>query len=238
MLPNILASLGTWYELLGFNDNAIDTYNQILKITGDSLQYFIRMSGPYFAKRDWEKSASYAERIIKMDRENFWAYGQLALINIYLGNDDKTSFYTGKMKDLVGNNIFSFNDFYLPDGYLKWKNGDRVNAAKELDQVENFYVQLINSNLSSGQVKNFYYYTLAKIHALKEDKNKSLDFLEKIDISVFKNSWYIEDMELSPFFLSVRKDARFQTIYTRMKSKWQKEHDLVGEWLSANNLLK
>jgi len=238
ILPIILSSLGTWYELLGFNDNAIDIYNQILRITGDSLQYFIRMSGPYFAKRDWKTSSSYAERIIKLDNENFWAYGQLALINIYLGNDDKISFYTGKMKDLVKKNVFSFNDFYLPDGYLNWKKGDKEQAVREFQQVEKFYLQLINSNLSSGQTNNFYYYTIAKIHALQGDKNKAFEYLEKIDTDILKNSWFIEDMELSPFFESVRHEVRFKTIYDLMKSKWQKEHDLVGVWLSENNLLK
>jgi hypothetical protein len=238
MLPNILASLGTWYEVLGFNNNAIDIYNQILRISGDSLQYFTAMSGPYFAMRDWEKSASYAERILKIDNKNFWAYGQLALINIYLGNDEKVEYYTGKMKDLVSNNVFSFLDYNLPYGYLKWKKGDKADAIQKLDQVENFYLQLSNASLSSGLSKNFYVYTLAKIYALKEEKAKSLEFLEKIDLEVLNNGWYIEDMELSPFFSSVRNDARFQDLYQRMKVKWQKEHDLVAAWLEENKLMK
>jgi hypothetical protein len=74
--------------------------------------------------------------------------------------------------------------------------------------------------------------------ALKEEKAKSLEFLEKIDLEVLNNGWYIEDMELSPFFSSVRNDARFQDLYQRMKVKWQKEHDLVAAWLEENKLMK
>jgi hypothetical protein len=54
-LAQLLADLGNWYEVFGFNGNAIEIYNQLLPLTNDTLQYFQNMSGPFYAQKTGKK---------------------------------------------------------------------------------------------------------------------------------------------------------------------------------------
>ncbi len=104
-LAYLLASLGQWYEILGFNENAIDIYNQLLPLTNDTLQYYKSMSGPYYVQRNWEESIRWAKKILVKDPNHLWAHAQLATIYFYLGNDDSSSYHIERFIEISENRL-------------------------------------------------------------------------------------------------------------------------------------
>jgi len=232
-LAQLLAGLGSWYEVLGFNENAIDIYNQLLPLTNDTLQYYKSMSGPYYGQRNWEESIRWAKKILVKDPNHLWAHAQLANIYLYLGNDDSSSYHIERFIEISENRLD-----YLLWGVIPWeifilfKHGDKEQASAILEPATDVLLNMIKSGLSSD------YYQLAQLFLLKGEQEKAIEYLKKNDFMTFNNRWYIENMEINPIYKNIRSDERFQKILNSMKSNWQKEHEKVRVWLEENNLLK
>jgi TolB-like protein len=232
-LAYLLASLGQTYETLGFNENAIDIYNQLLPLTNDTLQYYKSMSGPYYAQKNWEESIRWAKKILEKDPNHLWAHAQLATIYYYLGKDDSSSYHIERFIGISENRLD-----YLLWGVIPFRvsillnHGDKEQASAILESAIDFLLKMIKSGLSSD------YPQLAKLFLLKGEQEKAIEYLKKNDFMTFNNGWYIEDMEINPIYQNIRSDVRFQKILNSMKSNWQKEHEKVRVWLVENNLLK
>ena len=232
-LAYLLASLGQTYEILGFNENAIDIYNQLLPLTNDTLQYYKSMSGPYYGQRNWEESIRWAKKIFEKNPNHLWAHAQLATIYSYLGKYDSSRYHIERFTGISENRLDYLLWGVIPfKVFILLKHGDKEQASAILEPAIDFLLKMIKSGLSSD------YYQLAKLFLLKGEQEKAIEYLNKNDFMTFNNGWYIEDMEVNPIYQNIRSDERFQKILNSMKSNWQKEHEKVRVWLEENNLLK
>jgi tetratricopeptide (TPR) repeat protein len=230
LLQEFLHDLGYFYEFLGFYENAIDIYNQIFQLTNDTLQYFVNMSGPYYASENWEESIRWAEKILEKDPNNYWAHYQLACIYLYLGKDDLLSYHAERSEAL---------NFYTPDielhkGIALWKRGDKMKANAIFDKLVDFSDKLLKSNIDTDT--NFW--ILAAIFSLRGEQKRAMEYFNKISINGFITGASILDLEKNPCFNNIRSNERFQEILNTAKSNYQKEHEKVRIWLEENNLLK
>jgi tetratricopeptide (TPR) repeat protein len=230
LLPFLLKSLAEWYEDYGFNENAIDIYNQIFRLTNDTLQYFHNMSGPYYASENWEESIRWANKILEKNPGNNWAHSQLAAIYSFLGNDDLFNYHSEKMAEL---NPFA-PDLAYYKGFFLWKHGGKIKANAMFDQTIDFSTKLIDAGLSTDYNSSI----LAQIYSLRGEHEKAIQYFSKISDSFLRQKWFIITMEYDPLLVNIRSDERFQKILTKTKSNWQKEHDKIQIWLQQNNLLK
>ncbi len=232
-LAKLLADLGSWYEVLGFNENAINVYNQILPLTNDTLQYFQSMSGPYYARRNWEESIRWAKKILERDPNHIWAHRQLTEIYFYLGKDDSASYHIERylgLNDKIFDNIFIINY----KGYILWKHGDKKQAIAIIEPGIDYLLDYVKTDFST----DYEILWLTQSLLLKGDRERALEYLKKINYTKFINGWFIEEMEVNPIFQIIKSDERFRKILNTMKSNWQKEHEKVRIWLEENNLLE
>jgi TolB-like protein len=230
ILPGFLKDLGVEYECLGFNENAIDLYNQIFQLTNDTLQYFQNMSGPYYAAGNWEESIRWSKKILEKDPNYRWAHKQLADIYSFLGKDDSSNYHTKRMAEL---SIWP-SDVAFYKGVLLWKKGDKLKADASFNELIELCDKLIQSDIDIDANS----LTLARIFSLKGEQEKSLEYFEKISNTWRREKWFIAFMEYDPLLQNMRINEKFREILITSKSNWQKEHDKVRIWLEKNNLLK
>jgi TolB-like protein/Tfp pilus assembly protein PilF len=230
LLPGLLFELGYRYESLGFNENAIDIYNQLFQLTKDTLLYFKSMSGPYYAAENWEESIRWAKKILEKDPNNYWAHMQLAMIYSYIGKDDLFRYHTERIVELS----FWPYEVAFNKGILQWERGDKLKAnatfAKVIELSEKLIISDVNKDGNS--------YLLAQIFSLIGEQKKAMEYFNKISINLLRQDWMILEMEYNPLFQNIRSNERFQEILNTSKSNWQKEHEKVRIWLEENNLLK
>jgi TolB-like protein len=231
LLPSLLKSLAEWYEGYGFSENAIDIYNQIFRLTNDTLQYFQNMSGPYYASENWEESIRWANKILEINPDYIWAHGQLAAIYSFIGNDDLFNYHAQKITEL---NPFARDIAYYKAFFL-WRHGEKVKANAMFDQAIEFLTKLIEAGLTRG---DYPYLFLSQIYSLKGNQENAIQYLSKIGDSFPTEKWVIVNMEYDPLLENIRSDERFQKILIKTKSDWQKEHEKIRIWLEQNNMLK
>ncbi len=230
LLPVLLTDLGQWYEGKGFNENAIDLYNQKFQLTNDTLQYFQDMSGPYFVSENWEESARWAKKILEKNPNNVWAHSQLASIYSFLGKDDLFYFHAEKMTEL---SLYTYEAEYYK-GWILWKHGDKIKADAIFDRMIDFSDKLIKS----GKFTDFPSFSLSEIFSIKGEQKKAMMYFNLISNKYLSQKWFIITMEKDPLLQNIRSDERFQEILNKSKSDWQKEHEKLRIWLKQNNLLK
>jgi tetratricopeptide (TPR) repeat protein len=229
-LPVFLQGLGNWYEYLGFNENAIDIYNQIFQLTKDTLQYFQNMSGPYYADENWDESIRWAKKILEKDPKNLFANSQLADIYSFLGKDDSSNYHAEKVVE------FSFWPAVVAyyKGIILWKRGDKLQARTTFDKLIEMGTNLIKSDINADNNS----YMLASIFSLMGEQEKAMEYFNKVSLIWLRQRWFINLMENDPLFQNIRSNERFQEILIISKSDYQKEHEKVRIWLEENNLLK
>lgn len=229
-LPDLLFSLGQWYESFGFITNALDIYNQKFQLTKDTLQFYRDMSGPYYVEKNWKESIRWAKKIFGKDPKNIWAHQQLEGIYSFIGNHDSSAYY---LKNLVEIDSLSYEGKFYK-GKLLWISGNYKEAKVVFDKISEFSQKLLQSEIEA----DWNAYTLLKIYLMEGDQNKAIEYLKRISRIAKSEMWFIITMEIDPVFKNLRSNPEFQEILRDAKSNWQTEHDRINAWLKENNLLK
>lgn len=158
------------------------------------------------------------------------------MIYLYLGEDDSVSYHAEKHFVKSRNRLTSISTLQVINykGYILWKHGNKEEANAFIKPAIDYHLELIKTGYySDGNIL-----LLAELFLIKGEQDKALEYLRKLNYTIFNGGWYIEEMEMNPIFQIIRSDERFQKILNIMKSNWQKEHEKVRVWFEENNLLK
>jgi len=234
MLVSLLKQLGLLYEVSGFNENAIDIYNQKFELTKDTLAYYRDMAGPSFTERNWKKSIGFGKRILVKKPSDYWTCEHLSEIYLMSGNKDSSVYY---IKKILAVKPSYWGGFY--QGAVLWLNGDKKGAEILLNKVADF---LISLNRSEADISlndlNLNKLILARIYAMKGDQRRAVDYLTQINSSYRNQGWFIFLLEDDLTFQNLRSNHEFREFLETTKSDWQKQHDKILAWLVENDLLK
>jgi TolB-like protein/Tfp pilus assembly protein PilF len=234
LLPAILRGLGWFYEHAGFQEKSSELYNQFLQLTHDSILYYEYMAGPAYCDQNWEKEISYCKKIIELDSSRFWPYSQLPFLYGNIGNNDSAHYYAKKLIAFGENKVSYGGDYEKIVGQYYMQTGRRMDAIELLNKAWQYY-NLKLENKEGSEVGNLT--SLAQIAYIKGEYEEAVILLSQIDLSIAQPLWYVIYLEAQSTFPNLHSDERFQKILTNVKSEWQANHDMLGQWLKENDML-
>ncbi len=234
MLPTLLGQLGRYYEHAGFNNKAIDLYNQIFELTHDTIKYYEQMSGPSFCDGAWDESIEWCKKIIKKDSDKYWPHSQLIGFYYYFRNIDSAVYHMNRLIDLKENMVYYGGDFDIGVGAVEWELGKRDEATIRFERAIEYYQGLIDSNIED---RDYSLLQLCQVYSIQGQNEKALNYLNQIEYHISKHRWVIVWLEMSPYFDALRTSEDFQQILNTMNTLWQNEHERVRQWLEENDML-
>jgi tetratricopeptide (TPR) repeat protein len=171
----------------------------------------------------------YLEIAHSFDEDYNWCMFQLLGNSIVLRNYEIAKKYVDEIEkryDVLPYNFFS--ELFLGIAYLK--NGKEEKAKKHLEEVQKKLIKTIQFNLPEAQV-HYSYLNLANVYSLNNEKEKALTNLKEVLKRESITQFVVILLNKSPFFDNIRDEPEFQEILTQATSKYQNEHERVGELL-------
>jgi tetratricopeptide (TPR) repeat protein len=134
--------------------------------------------------------------------------------------------------DTIYINLFYSYRFAL----LLWKMG----KAKEADYYFKQQIKYDEESIKLGRWKSGWggsYYDLAAVYAFLGEKEKTYNYLDKLNTRKIFPLWWLSLFRHDQYFDGIRGDARFQKIMQDVEAKYQAEHERVRKWLEEQGIL-
>ncbi len=214
----MLYYLGLIYGYAGLFDKAVDSYRELLQLSGDSTWYFTGLAIMECWQGHYEKCIEYATKVYKSDANRPPALNYLAISYMMLGQfEEALKFYEKYIENmLISPRPNLENRVWIAYVYLK--NGQE-------DKAEYYFNQ-----------ENFSDHHQAKIFAFKGEKEKAYDLLRK----AFEDDWVpyflIVEMNNDPLFDRLRGEPEFQQILNEFEAKAKAHNQSVKSWLEENDI--
>jgi len=233
MQVNLISELGDYYEMMGFADKAEEVYRQTLDITGDSARYYFDMGGTAFCYRNWNDRINWHKQSLRLDPDRYWALQAISDSYILLGNFDSAIYYACLLKEM-GEFAQEFRYRDLARSYALLGKPQLKEVSLEIDKRAQYLQDLLESDIGN---RDSYLLSLAEINCIKDQTEKAMEYVRKIDRYSLKPLWFIIALEDYPVYESIREEDEFQMILRSLNSIWQAEHERVRQWMSENHLL-
>lgn len=205
----------------GFPEKARDIAEKLLIRTNDSIGYWHRITLiDYYYKTD--QSLKYLLRAYHKDSTQYLTLTRLKALMMMKRNWDDALYYLIKEKNWVKEHE-NYETFHRMNAIIYLKNGLVKEAEKELNADEKKCLEQIELNLPFAQ-KYHTHNALAKIYAVKGEKEKALYyFKQQKNMQSFGHQW-IEVYKYSPLLDNIRNEPEFQEVVSDVEVKYQKQH--------------
>jgi tetratricopeptide (TPR) repeat protein len=224
----MLRSVYTNFEATGYPDMAKKIAEELLMRYNDSIGYWLRMNNLAFYFEN-DKSLNYLHKALKKDTNNVFTLSILRLYTVMKKDYSNAYDYLNRLKESTEYNATSF-PFDFDKGYILMKNGFEKEAEIQFNGAIAEYKKQIELNLPDAQ-KYISHSILAYIYSAIGEKEKALEYLtQTINRETIPWFWIFWLKEL-PMLDNIRSEPEYLKILADYTSKYQKEHDRVGELL-------
>jgi Predicted integral membrane protein len=127
-LPSLLRVIGGAYFDAGFPEKAKQYYQDRLKLDGDSLAYYDRLSDFEFWLDNFNKSIEYAKKGLAIDSNNYWIGRYLGPSYEVLGQHEESLKYYKKWFARLYTNQELYIGYMTGLAYAYWQNGYKEEA--------------------------------------------------------------------------------------------------------------
>jgi len=232
-LLDILLGISLSYVDTGFDDKAKEVAEEVLKLKGDSLEYYKVHAAIERFNGNRTKANEYLLRGYCMDStlsldlaQNCWYLGQNKEALKYF----KKAFEIWKVEGNL--QLWELDDF----GYVYYINGYYEKAEECFKEAMEYFQGEVNlGRYRSGQY--FTYYDMARIYAYRGDREQAIANLKIYDQREIMLLWQVVLIDGDPFFNDIRDEPEFQQIVRDVEAKYQAEHERVRNWLEENKIL-
>ena len=115
--PSIYAVLGELYRAQGRPLEAIDMYEEAVKLNPNDIQMLSSLGAIYFSLRSYEKTISLLNRIIALSNSSFSHYSMLATCYVQLGRKDEAVKLADEVREKIENEESPMNLMMLAMSY-------------------------------------------------------------------------------------------------------------------------
>jgi tetratricopeptide (TPR) repeat protein len=234
-LPSLLGRIGVAYFIAGFPDKAKHYYQDNLKLDGDSLSYYDRLSNVEFWLANFNKSIEFAEKGYAIDSTNEDILFLLGHNFAWLGQYEESLKYYKKYYERLKTNGGLNTGAMHRIGYAYWQNGYK----KEAEYYFNGEIKYCNRMIELKRLGYglYAYYDLAGVYAFRGENEKAYKNLGLFNQAQHIPSWMAMLIKTDPLFNSIRNEPEFQQITKDIEAKYQAEYERVRKWLEENNML-
>jgi TolB-like protein/AraC-like DNA-binding protein len=226
-LPEFFKRIGLTFLDAGFIEKSREYYRKALELDGDSANYFSNICFTFACAEDLKEALKFATKAYQAN--SIYIY-DLAFYYSFLRNDRESFRFAEKFVNTFGPSAYDANRI----GYAYWKVGKTKEAKVYFDhQIE---CTIKKWEKKGGPPQGGDYYYPASVYAILGDKENAYKCLNEFSKrKAFALRWVIF-LKYDPMFDGIRKEPRFQTILRDVESKYQTEHERVGEWLSSQKI--
>ena len=236
-LKIILSEMVIAYLWAGFTESAKKYNNEALRLFNDSVMFFINLGAIESQQGNPESAVKHYTNASISDPgfTNFlWFYydvnRQLGYNHLFAGNYEESLNYFRKWIDLLEKSgEISYNEMHRV-AYALLKNGFNEEAEYYFDLQMEHCNNLIKSDHPWSQ-NLFAYYDRAAVNAFMGNRNEAYKDLRAFNQISQVPLWMVTLIKTDPLFENLRGDAEFQQIVKDVETKYQKEHQRIGEQL-------
>jgi len=227
-LPLILSQICQGYRNTGFPEKARYYAEEILKLNGDSAEYFDNLASDEQLLGNNAEELRLEKKAFAMDSTSrLYAIGEAYMFN---GQYKESLKYFKKLIEITKPTGYLLLWNMHRIGYVYWQNGYR----KEADYYFDKQIEYDNNENKLGRFRSeelFTYYDLAGVYAFRGEKEKAYENLRIFNQKKIIHAWVLWFIKNDPLFNSIRNEPEFQQIISDMETKYQAEHERVGKWL-------
>ena len=234
--PSRLRSLGRSYSMYGFTEKNKYYLQEALKLDGDSIRYYRRLSSMEFTHGTFEKAIDFAKKGIAIDSNNIDLLSILGRSYLYLGQyAESLKYYKRYYERIKASGRETDSKMHLI-GYAYWQNGYKEESEYYFNEMINYCNRVIELGRHRGQTLSAYFY-FAEVYAFKGEKDKAFENLRIFNQRQTMTQAMCLRIKNSPLLDNIRDDPEFQQIVHDAEAKYQAEHERVRQWLEENEML-
>jgi TolB-like protein/Tfp pilus assembly protein PilF len=245
-LPDLLKEIGNVYFAdAGFPEKAKQSYQDKLKLDGDSAAYYDLLAWDEFWLTNFNKSLQFELRAYAIDSTDDQTLLLLGENYSWLGRYKESLKYFKKWFErlktqgaLFMNSPFNsnlYNNMHRM-GYSYWQNGYKKEAEYYFNEQINYCNRMIDLKRLYAQ-RLYPYYDLAGVYAFRGEKDKAYKNLRIFNQRKTECLWMVMLIKTDPLFNSIRNEPEFQQITRDVEAKYQAEHERVRKWLEEQGML-
>ena len=153
------------------------------------------------------------------------------LIQFYFYSKDynKAFNYFKEILQLLNESEIPYNLEYEP-GYIYLVQGEKEKANVYFNKSIPEIQKEIELNRPDAQIYESHF-RLACIYSALNQKDKAIEYLVQLKKRNFNDVWLLTRLKHSPMLDNIRNDPEFAEVLKDVETKYQKEHERVGELL-------
>jgi len=239
-LPELLMDLGRSYWNIGFPDKATALFEEVLKLTGDSIRYFYILGGSEIWNGNLTASIAQLKHAFALNSTN-WIVAYTLFFCYTILNEKEQALKYGKIWiDLMNLSEESEESgvwYFHRIGYYYWLKGLTDEADHYFNLQIDYGLREIELERNRAERERTTYYDLAATYAFIEETEKALENLRIYISRPVMNLFMLGLIKFDPLFDPIRNNPEFQQIVNGAEAKYQAEHEQVRQWLEENDML-
>ncbi len=236
-LPRLLARLGSSYWNIGFFDKALEVYEEVLKLTGDSITYLNRSGIVEGFSGNTNRAIELYKHSIALDSTQLNTYFYLFQIYLKLGDIDQALKYGKIWVDrMEASGGLGVNYMHRVGTYYRLQ-GLQEEADYYYDLQIEYCLREIELERSRAERNLYTYYDLASTYAITGETEKALENLRIWVTRPIIDIMILVYLRNDDHFNPIKDHPEFQEILNEAEAKYQAEHERVRKWLEENDML-
>ncbi len=217
----------------GFHELAEKYNRETIKLRLDSVSYYFWL---WMYEFEHEKCLEYYKKRYSTDTTDLTAIEFLSEYYQINGRfKESLEFHLKMLQGLELEGRKSINNMHRV-GYSFSKNGLMGDAEYYFKKQIAYCQDAIQLGLPYGN--STAYYDLAGVYAYLGNKSKAYENLRLFNQKAGRYYlWIVKYIKNDPLFNSIRNEPEFQQIVKEMDARYNTEHERVGKWLKAQELL-
>ncbi len=216
--------------LLGFPEVSQKVALEILNFDNDSAYFFRRLWRSELYSGNFDASRKY---VIKSNSfsSNKNAYLLYDLFQFYFYSKDynKAINCFNEILQFFDESEFPYQLVYEA-GYIYLVQGENEKAKSYFNKSIPEIQKEIELNRRAAQIYETHF-SLACIYSTLNQKDKAIEYLVQLKKRNYIDVWLVTRLKYSPMLDNIRNEPEFDEVLKDVETKYQKEHEKVGELL-------
>ena len=206
----------------------------LLELDNDSSNYYWGLATVDLDLGNFESALQSALKMYACDKEDPDNIYLLFYTYLYLRDFKNADLLLQKYTAIMKQQGSEIGPDYL-FGFAYFQNGNMEEADFHFNGIIEEELNIIEQNQPAATCRA--YMTLAKIHSVRNEKEKALEYLKKVtdcmDLSIFR----IKDYRNCTMFDNIRQEPGFQEYLQQAEAKYRQEHEKVEQLLRQEGIL-
>ncbi len=205
--PVANAFVGEAYVFLGMDAEARAWYDRALELEPDSVEVRSRLGSLYLNRAEYQRVLELAEEILANSPGEPTGLTMAGMAHWFAGRDAEAE---GFFREALEGDWWTWSRVAL--ARILWRSGRRGEAQSVLAPIDEF----LRSQIGQEPVPSWVHTNLARIHAIREEKERAY---EALDSAVERGVDNHRALALDPSFEELRGEERFRQLMARIESR-------------------